>query len=101
MESIIQKILSEEIEVDDKGVFLLPNESAFLSDTGEGYIVNYGYKEYGVYFFTFRGALGSSKGFLYKLSYEEYSSINRSSERFNFVSFEEIDERWFKVSTDD
>ncbi len=101
MESIVQKILDGEIKVDDDGMFKLTEESASLSDTGEGCIVEYGFEDYRVYFFTFRGTLGSSKGFLYKLSSEEYSVLNKSSNRFNFVKVETIDDRWCKVSTDD
>ena len=98
---MVQMIINGEIEVDDRAMFLLPEDSKSLSDTGEGCIVDYGYNEYGVYFFSFRGTLGSSKGFLYMLTDEEYANINISTNRFNFVSMEKISDRWYKVSTDD
>ncbi len=101
MERAVQMILDGEIEVKDDGWFTLPEGSASLSDTGEGCIVKYSHEDYRVYFFTFRGMLGSSKGFLYKLSPEEYSKINKSTNRFNFVNVKAIDDRWCTASTDD
>lgn len=101
MEKIVREVLNKEIGVKENGMFVLPEDFAYLSDTGEACIVDYGHKGYGVYFFTFRGFLGSSRGFLYKLTSEEYSNINKSSEGFNFVKSKTIDEHWDAVSTDD
>lgn len=93
-------ILDGEYEISDDNIVKLPQKFADLADTGEVCLVLFE-NEPAVYFWTYRGMLGSSKGYIYLLNSSDKDIIDKCTDRFNFVSSRQIDDRWYSVSTDD
>lgn len=99
-EMVAELILDGEYKISDDSIVKLPQEFADLADTGEVCMVLFE-NEPAVYFWTYRGMLGSSKGYIYLLNSSDKDIIDKCTDRFNFVSSSQIDDRWYSVSTDD
>ena len=101
-ESVCDMIKNGEISVEANGLFALPENLKKLSDSGECFIVEFEGNT-AIYFYTFRGLLESSRGYLYvteNLSYEDYVDTSKYSPSHYFVNVVEIDDNWYSCSTD-
>ena len=76
MEKIAEEIVQGKYEISENGLVKLPEGYAHLSDTGEVSLVIYDDKP-AVYFWTFRGIIDSSKGYIYILDTEEKDIIDK------------------------
>ena len=99
MEKIAEEIVQGKYEISENGLVKLPEGYAHLSDTGEVSLVIYDDKP-AVYFWTFRGIIDSSKGYIYILDTEEKDIIDKCSNGNNYVNEKNIYENWYGVSTD-
>lgn len=99
METIAVEIVQGKYEISENGLVKLPEEFEHLSDTGEVSLVMFDNKP-AVYFWTFRGMLESSKGYIYVLDAYEEELIDKCSDNIDFVNEKEIGEGWYSVSTD-
>lgn len=96
-QKIVNLVTENTISVKSNGCIILPEEYKHLSDGGECFIVNFKGKT-AVYFYTFRGILDSSKGYLFvtnKLDYSDYSNTNT-----DFTNIVEIKENLYSCSTE-
>lgn len=96
-ESVVEMLLTGELVPTNNGVIVLPNDLKSLSDSGECIFVEFQSKK-AVYFYSFRGMLDATKGYVFvseKLQELQYPTMDDC-----FVNVVEIEENWFKVSTD-
>lgn len=100
-EKIVEQVISGEIPVLDNGLIELPDDKKYLSDTGYCCLVEYWIDEYAIYFFSVRGMLGDSKGYLYNLDLNDQNLIDKASARFTFRDIEFIDNNWYSCKTSD
>lgn len=101
-ESVIDMVKNGSIEVRSNGLVVLPEELRNLSDTGECFIVKFRDKT-AIYFYSFRGILESSKGYLYvtdKLCYKDYINTNIYVATRDFVNLEKLDNNLYSCATD-
>ena len=99
MEAIAADIAQGKYEISENGLVELPEELEHFSDTGEVSLVMFDDKP-AVYFWTFRGVLESSKGYIFILDSYEEELIYQCSDNNNFVNEKKICEGWYSVSTD-
>ena len=99
MERIAEEIVQGKYEISENGLVELPEELEHFSDTGEVSLVMFDDKP-AVYFWTFRGVLESSKGYIFILDSYEEELIYQCSDNNNFVNEKKICEGWYSVSTD-
>jgi len=100
-DEIVDMIKSKDISVNSNGIIPLPEEFIDLSDSGECLLVEYKGKT-AIYFYSFRGVLESSKGYLYvtdDLNYIDYIDVDTWASTQNFVNVKKIDKKWFSCST--
>lgn len=99
-ETIVEKVISGNLYVEDNGLIKLPEDKTYLSDDGVCCIVSYN-DSYAVYFFSERGMLGDSKGYLYKLNSDDYDFLDKALTGFTFRIIDSIDSNWLWVETSD
>ena len=61
------------------------------------------YDQTAIYFYTYRGILESSKGYLYvtdELSYTDYIDTSEYVAYRDFVNIKELGDNWYSCSTD-
>lgn len=95
-QEIVNLVTNNTISVKSNGCITLPEEYKHLSDSGECFIVNFKGKT-AIYFYTFRGILDSSKGYLFvtnELNYSDYSNTDT-----DFTNIVEIKENLYSCST--
>ena len=101
-ESVVDMVKNGSIKVKSNGLVVLPEELRYLSDTGECFIVEFR-DNTAIYFYSFRGILESSKGYLYvtdKLCYKDYINTNKYVGTMDFVNLEKLDNNLYSCSTD-
>lgn len=101
-ETIISMVRNGTIKVKPNGCIVLPEEFKRLSDNGECFIVKF-HGDTAIYFYSYRGILESSKGYLYitdKLCYTDYVDTVAYVATQNFVNLVEIQKNLFSCSTD-
>ena len=95
-------IKSGELTVQASGLIVLPKEIEKLSDSGECLLVEFN-GQTAIYFYSFRGLLESSKGYLYvtdEIAYENYIDVSAHDPSPDFVNVVELDSNWYSCSTD-
>lgn len=100
-ESIVALIKSGDLEIKSNGLVILPEKYKKLSDSGECIIFNY-FDKTAIYFWTYRGIIGSSKGYFYltdEINYQDYINTEKYSSSIDFTKVKKIDENWYSVST--
>lgn len=100
MEFVANEIAAGKYEIDANGLVELPDEYKYLADTGTVCMVSYE-GESAVYFWTYRGMLGSSKGYVYVLGETNVDITEKCSDEFDFTNIKAVSENWYKVSTED
>lgn len=100
MEYVANEILKGNYEIGDDGLIELSDKYEQLADTGTVCMVLFKGKP-SIYFWTYRGMLGSSKGYVYMLNTTDTYIAGKCSDRFHFVNVKEISDGWYSVSTDD
>lgn len=101
-ESVVDMILDDTLSVKSNGLIELPDDLKKLSDDGLCVLVDFQGKT-GIYFYTFRGILESSKGYVFitdKIDYTDYMNTEKFSPYMDFTNIKQISENWFSVSTD-
>lgn len=99
MEMVAAEIEQGRYDVTENGLVELPEEYERLSDTGEVCLVMFDGKA-AVYFWTYRGMLESSKGYVYVFDNATKDVIDKCSSSNNFVNVKEVTKNWYSVSTD-
>ena len=99
MEKVAAAIMQGQYEIKENGVVELPEEYEGLSDTGEVCLVMFNGKP-AIYFWTDRGMLESSVGYVYVLDDVLEGIIDKFTIGNNFVYMKEVAENWYSVSTD-
>lgn len=99
MEKVAFEIMQGQYEIKENGVVGLPEKYERLSDTGEVCLVMFNGKS-AIYFWTDRGVLESSRGYVYVLDDVPESIMDKFSMGNNFVYMKEVAESWYSVSTD-
>lgn len=100
--TIVNMIKSGDLPVKSNGCIVLPKELSHISDSGECFIVEFE-NNTAIYFYSFRGVTGSSKGYLYvteKLSYADYINTDVYVGTMEFINIVKIEENWYSCSTD-
>lgn len=100
-DKIVEMVKSNDISVKSNGIISLPKEYQDLSDSGECLLVEYDGKT-AIYFYSYRGILESSKGYLYitnDLNYLDYINVDKWASTQNFVNVKKIDSKWLSCST--
>lgn len=101
-EHIVDMIKNGEVSVKSNGLIILPEDLKHLSQTGECFLVSFR-EETAIYFYSFRGVIDSSKGYLFitdQLDYEDYIDLETYVAEWSFVNVEEIEENWYSCATD-
>lgn len=101
-ESVAGMIKSGELTPQSNGVISLPDEMKKLSRSGECVIVEFD-GQTAIYFYSFRGALESSKGYIYvtdEISYKDYIDVSKYNADWDFVNTVELEPNWYSCSTD-
>lgn len=101
-ESVVDMIADGSIEVMPSGCIILPDNLKKLSDSGECYLVEFENTS-AIYFYSFRGLLESSKGYLFitdKISYSDYIDTANYAASRDFVNLVELEPNWYSCSTD-
>ena len=101
-ESVVDMILDNTLSVKSNGLIELPDDLKKLSDGASCVLVDFQGKT-GIYFYTFRGILDSSKGYVFitdKIDYTDYINTEKFSPYMDFTNIKQISENWFSVSTD-
>lgn len=101
-ETVPAMIASEALTVQPNGLVSLPDEMKHLSDSGECSVVEFG-DGTAIYFYTFRGILESSEGYLFvtdTISYADYIDTEHYVSSRNFVNIVELAPNWYSCSTD-
>ena len=101
-EAVVEKIQDKTVTVKENGIVTLPEGMKKLSDSGECKIVEFRGGT-AVYFYTFRGWLGSSRGYLYvtdAISYEDYIDTDRYVAGEDFVNVAELGGGWYSCATE-
>lgn len=100
-EKIVDNLMDGKYSINEYGYFELPEEEQYLSDGGKCCVVEYEYQKIVVYFFSYLGMLGDSRGFLFIVDAPDEALINAASKRFNFVDLEHIEGKWYSCKTSD
>lgn len=101
-ESIVDLIKTGELTVEPNGCITLPDNLKKLSDSGDCFIIEFSDKT-AIYFYTYRGVLESSKGYVYvtdELSYTDYIDTSEYVAYRDFVNIKELGDNWYSCSTD-
>lgn len=99
---IVEMIERGELKTDKQGLIELPKEYKSLSDSGQICITvatEISSTQAAIYFWTFRGPLESSKGYVYlsdKLSVDDYTDYGHC-----FTNIVDLGNGWYSCSTDD
>lgn len=99
MEKVASEIVQGRYDITENGLVELPEEYENLSDTGDVSLVMFDGKA-AVYFWTYRGMLESSKGYVYVFDNATEDVIDKCSSSNNFVNVKEVTTNWYSVSTD-
>ena len=100
-ELVVTMIKNGEIQVQPNGIIVLPNELRKISHSGECVIVEVNDKT-AIYFYSFRGILESSRGYLYftdKISYTDYIDVSKYAASMDFINMVEIELNLYSCST--
>lgn len=101
-ESVAGMIKNGDLAVQSNGLVVLPDEMKKLSDSGECLLVEFD-GQTAIYFYSFRGILESSKGYIYvtdEIAYENYIDVSAYDPSPDFVNVVELDSNWYSCSTD-
>ena len=101
-ESVAGFIKTAELSVESNGCVTLPDSLKKLSASGDCFVVEF-YDQTAIYFYTYRGILESSKGYLYvtdELSYTDYIDTSEYVAYRDFVNIKELGDNWYSCSTD-
>lgn len=101
-EKVVDLILNESVEIAENGIVTLPDESKNLSDTGECVIVEFK-DQSAIYFYTFRGILGESRGYVYvtdRIDWKNYVNEDKYIMSHEWIDIEEIETNWYSVKTE-
>ncbi len=101
-ETVPAMIASGVLTVQPNGLVSLPDEMKHLSDSGECAVVEFR-DGTAIYFYTFRGILESSKGYLFvtdTISYADYIDTEHYVSSWDFVNMVELAPNWYSCSTD-
>ena len=101
-EKVVDLILDESVEIAENGLVTLPDDMKNLSDTGECDIVEFDGQS-AVYFYTFRGLLSESRGYVYvtdKIDWKDYVNEEKYTATEDWVDIEEIEPNWYSVKTE-
>ena len=101
-ESIVEMVANGELTVQSNGCIVLPNHLKKLSASGECFVVEF-FDKTGIYFYTFRGILDSSRGYVYitdKISYKDYYDLGVYSPDHYLVNIGEVSKNWYSCVTD-
>lgn len=102
-DSVVNMIRDGTISVQPNGCVILPDEFKYLSDSGECFVVRFLQDKTALYFYSFRGILDSSKGYIYttdKISYSDYINTDVYVIMEDFTNIVELTENLFSCSTD-
>jgi len=94
---IVKMIESSDLTFSENGIITLPDKYVHVSDGGEALVGSYNGKVF-VYFWTSRGILESSKGYLYFSDIifpEDFPPIGH-----DFVNMRDLGDGWYSCSTD-
>lgn len=100
-DKVIDMIKNDHLEVKNNGCVTLPKELEYLSDSGECFIISFG-EDTAIYFYTYRGIVDSSKGYVYlapELSYEDYVNVELYVPTIEFIKTIKITQRLYMCST--
>lgn len=99
---IVELVRDKTLAVQSNGCIILPEEHKHLSDSGECFLVQFN-DDTAIYFYSYRGILGASKGHLYitdQLCYMDYINTDVYVPTRNFVNIIELDDSLYSVSTE-
>ena len=94
-------VLNGDVAVAENGVVTLPDDLKKLSDTGECIITEF-QEQSAIYFFTFRGILGESKGYVYvtdQIDWHDYVNEDEYVGTMDRTDIEELGTNWYSVKT--
>lgn len=100
-ERVVELILDGYVKIAENGLVTLPDDMKNLSDTGECVIVEFDGQS-AVYFYTFRGLLSESRGYVYvtdKIDWKDYVNEEKYIATKDWVDIEEIEPNWYSVKT--
>lgn len=101
-EKIVDLILDDEVEIAENGLVTLPDNLKNLSDDGVCFIVEFQEKS-AIYFFTARGILGESNGYVYitdKIDWHDYVNEEKYTGTQDWIDIEELEVNWYSVKTE-
>ena len=99
---IVELVRDKTLAVQSNGCIILPEEYKHLSDSGECFLVEFN-DNTAIYFYSYRGILGASKGYLYindQLYYMDYINTDVYVPTMDFVNIIELDNSLYSVSTE-
>ena len=95
-ENIAQMVANGEISVQENGIIVLPENMNHLSESGECVLATFNSQK-AIYFYSYRGILDSSKGYLFV--FEKLNDISAETMSDCFTNCVEIEPNWYKCST--
>ena len=99
--TIVDMISSGEIAVESNGCVILPKGFKHLSDSGECFVVEFK-GQTALYFYTCRGLLDESRGYVYitnKLSYSDYIDTNEYVANYDFSILKQLTDSLYLCTT--
>lgn len=101
-EKVVDLILNGDLEVAENGVVTLPDDLKDLSDSGECLVVEFNSRS-AIYFFTSRGILGESRGYVYvsdRIDWKDYVNEDEYVGSEDWIEVEELEANWYSVKTE-
>ena len=100
-EAVVDMIIEGELSVQENGLITLPDNLKKLSDSQQCIMVCYNEKT-AIYFYTYRGMLENSKGYVFitnKIDYKDYINTKKFIAKKDFIKDKKISSNWYSVST--
>ena len=100
-QEVVDLIIDGDVEIAENGLVTLPDDLKNISDTGECCIVEFrGHTA--LYFFTYRGILGESRGYVYvsdRIDWKDFINEDEYVASPDWVDVEELENNWYSVKT--
>lgn len=100
-ENVVNLIKNSEITVQPNGCVVLPTSLSHLSDSGECFLIRFG-KGTAIYFFSYRGIIDSSKGYVYttdEILWSDYINTEKYVPDIDFYEEVRLEENWYFCNT--
>ena len=100
-ENVIELIKRSEIAVHPNGRIVLPTTMSHISDSGECFLIRFG-NETAIYFYSYRGLIDSSKGYVYttdEILWSDYINTEKYVPDIDFYEIVRLEENWYFCST--